>query len=265
MATFKISAQQKRVVAEKATKDRLATRYNLADQQQRTNWRTRNQVGICLQGGGMKGAFGVGALHFLAVEKYLDANKRMPISSASTGSLTAVILQENNGTQTTMKAIRQYMAVERAHHMLTLRRTVEEALKNEVTGKLRGFVENMIYERETDFDTSDLFETGGNLLQASDRAVGRAYSKSVLKGKPHEFFQKLKDEGEKEFVKPYRNLSEVGMSLAQLLPVKKRLVDSGVSLNSTADITMSIVSLNTGALCYLRLKKQCIDLALPAV
>ncbi|WP_057464846.1 patatin-like phospholipase family protein [Pseudovibrio sp. POLY-S9] len=93
------------------------------------HWRPdpRRTFGIGLQGGGLKGAFGVGAMRFLA-ELDLEKSKHLKvIGSASTGSITSRILMLDRGMPGVDDAVREYTDLQNVNDMLKLRPEVRKA------------------------------------------------------------------------------------------------------------------------------------------
>ncbi|MEL6540809.1 MAG: patatin-like phospholipase family protein [Pseudomonadota bacterium] len=110
----------------------LFDRFDLFDKH-KDNWRPSHakKFGIGLQGGGLRGAFGVGAVRFLAELGLLDkANGQLEVlGSASTGSITSMVLMEKSGVTCVDKAIKEYTRLRTYEDMLTLRSEVKEEMK----------------------------------------------------------------------------------------------------------------------------------------
>ncbi|MEO0420512.1 MAG: patatin-like phospholipase family protein [Pseudomonadota bacterium] len=111
----------------------LFDRFDLFDKH-KDNWRPSHakKFGIGLQGGGLRGAFGVGAVRFLAELGLLDkANGQLEVlGSASTGSITSMVLMEKSGVTCVDKAIKEYTRLRTYEDMLRLRSEVKEEMKN---------------------------------------------------------------------------------------------------------------------------------------
>lgn len=94
----------------------------------RNHWRPsiHNVFGVGLQGGGLRGAFGVGALRFLAEMDLLSRERLKVIGSASTGSITGSILMLNQGSVGADKAVREYTRLRSYKDMLRFVPEVED-------------------------------------------------------------------------------------------------------------------------------------------
>ncbi|MEA5515722.1 patatin-like phospholipase family protein, partial [Nodularia sp. UHCC 0506] len=185
------------------------------------NWRNLTEIGIALQGGGVKGAFGVGALHYLAIDGFIGSAKNLKIASASTGSLTALILQENQGIKTTQKAIDQYLSLQRLDDMVEIRAEAKTIINSDKTGALRkaGIKQGTI-----------------NYIATED---------------PNSFISGLLQGVENSYLGQLKQLMGIKLSLALLNPVEKKLNELRPVINPHAHLRMTVVSLNTGTICYI--------------
>ncbi|MFK7785989.1 MAG: patatin-like phospholipase family protein, partial [Crocinitomicaceae bacterium] len=229
-------------------------------------WKSNNynEFGIALQGGGMKGAFGVGALKYLQVAGILDGKKKLRLSSASTGSITSVMLAENSPASID-KAIAQYSDLRQLEDMLELRPKVKEILNSEPTN-LKPNVINLI-------------KTGGsteklefNPMDFAEKQVKDAFKKTLNDITTNPFslegFVPLAGAnflgnlvgGVTDTWKNVKSLANIKLSLATLDPVEAKLKHRTMGINHallrkriiTKNVTlrMAVTSLQTGATCY---------------
>lgn len=234
------------------------------------SWRSKqySELGLSLQGGGVKGAFGVGALKFLQVAGILDGKKKLHLASASTGSLTSVLLAENS-PESIDKAIAQYSELNKLEEMFTIRTKVKIILNNEPTLKaivLSAFkkggspdveidLKDFLVEKFTKVAKETLYDTLTNPLSlfAVLPVVGVSFISNVAE--------------EIESVKKNLNtLTNVKLSLATLEPVLGKLMDNSKGINGaklrksirTKKVTlkMAVTCLESGATCYITEKLE---------
>lgn len=125
-------------------------------------WKPKeNRIGMTLQGGGLKGSFGVGAIHFLSKSGILNADRALSLSSASTGSITSLLLAQRQESAYE-DALKQYWEISNISGMLELTDQVKAILRREPLVK----------------DTiKEYLRTGGlNIGAASDQAIERFIS-----------------------------------------------------------------------------------------
>lgn len=228
-------------------------------------WRsnTYNSFGISLQGGGLKGAFGVGALKFLQTANILDGKKNLHLSSASTGSLTSVLLAENS-PESIDKAIAQYTDLEKLEDMFTLRPKVKSILNKEPTLK-KAIIQGLKKGGTTDVDI-DLADFGMEKLKkivkntVTDTLTNPLSFVNVVPVAGFNFVANFFEEVD-SVKKNLTALSKVKMSLATLDPVINKLSDDRTGVNKaklsrsikTKKVTlkMAVTCLNSGATCYI--------------
>ena len=87
-----------------------------------------SEFGLTLQGGGLKGSFGVGAVHFLSNAGILTENKKLSISAASTGSLTSLLLAQKT-PEAYEAALEQYWNINNISGMLQIQPDIRAALR----------------------------------------------------------------------------------------------------------------------------------------
>lgn len=225
-------------------------------------WKANNQqdIGIALQGGGVKGAFGVGALHYLAVSKVLHPNRKLKIASASTGSITGVVLAENQGTSTTLKAIDQYMSLERHEDMFQMMPVVKTAM-NKVPHFKKVLLEMIKSGVFTEVDTNRVLNETKAELKEILKKSHRAGVRDVFTGIPWlgfgeyiKGFLKGAAESAEDKIKALEAIYDAPMSLATLQPVREKLnevIDAQQILDQKTDLYMAVVNYNTGTLCYI--------------
>lgn len=234
-------------------------------------WRSSNydEFGISLQGGGVKGAFGVGALKFLHDAGILDGKKKIHLASASTGSITSAMLAENS-PESIDKALAQYGDLQQMEDMLTLKTDVkrilnaEPALKKSVldlmkTGGDTSKIDFDAKEFATD-KVKDAFKKTLNDIRSNPLSV-----EGFLPLAGANFLNNIFD-GVKTSFKNVVALTKINLSLAELDPVRLKLTHNthGVNANLLAKrirsknvtFNMAVTSLETGATCYVNEKLE---------
>ena len=227
-----------------------------------------HRLGICLQGGGIKGAFGVGAIHYLTISEIINPKRRLSISSASTGSLTSLILAENNGIETSNKAIEQYTSLFELEDMLELKPEIIKIKKS--SPQLSKVIDGLLNNQSLDLD---LFEPKDYIKPDKDRykkTIGGAVAGGVAFGALGAVFGAAVAyasdtagdiaNASVKFIQAIVDLSKVKGSIAYLNPVYNKLkialhtnFDSFSKKieNNQTTLRMAVVSIDTGALCYI--------------
>ena len=226
-------------------------------------FKPKKPIGITLQGGGIKGAFGVGALSYLQLIGIIHKDKQLVLSSASTGSLTSIVLASRANNALDL-GIEQYTSLQALDDMFLVRKEViriaerNEQIKFLLLGALR------------DGDIS-----GDQLAEEMKEYLGKTIKSSIVSAlkNPITYVQpfiagpviaalKAADEVEK-FVKDVADFMNVKQSLATLDPVEKKLktvIDedllSAAVKNKRVKLRMAVTSLSTGATCYVTEKLE---------
>lgn len=221
-------------------------------------WRdsSSDSLALSLQGGGAKGAFGVGVLKFFQETEILTSQKKLHLSSASTGSITSVLLAEN-GPNTIDKAIQQYTSMFQLEDMFTLRPNVKGILNREET--LKKAVSAIFKEGGVpDLD----FSVGDFAWEKVRAATSETLSELTIWNAPFTGFNFLANIAEQgvRTVKNVKDLFNTKQSLATLDPVKNKLLNSQTGIDHTrlernirqkkVTLKMAVTSLTSGATCY---------------
>lgn len=222
-------------------------------------WRnsSSDSLTISLQGGGAKGAFGVGVLKFFQDTKILTPQKKLHLSSASTGSITSVLLAEN-GPNTIDKAIEQYTNMHQLEDMFTLRPEVKAILQEE--NSLKSIVSAIFKEGGVpDFN----FSIGDFAWDKVREATSKTLSELTIWNAPFTGFNFLSNIAEEaiDTVKNVKALFAVKQSLATLDPVKNKLLNSQTGIDHNrleknirqkrVTLKIAVTSLTSGATCYI--------------
>lgn len=225
------------------------------------------EMGVVLQGGGMKGAFGVGAIHFLTVAGIIKPERRLSIAAASTGSITSLLLAQNNGLATSLAAIQQYTSMKGIGDMLELRSEVKAKMKrsafiNDVVDKLlktgsinfQGIDLKKIVEDKNDNRWSSSIRNGAIAGAVGGPLAGLAAGITTM-------VMDVKEDIETE-AKEIQGLFNVDYSLAHITPVMQRLKQlAGDDLYEKleakrTELRLAVVSVLSGAVCYITEKLE---------
>ncbi|MBX2846476.1 MAG: patatin-like phospholipase family protein, partial [Saprospiraceae bacterium] len=208
------------------------------------------KMGLALQGGGVKGAFTVGALSLLADAGFITPEKVGHIASASTGSLTSLLVAELQGSVSAQKARNEYFRLMESRQMFDLKPEVKRIIQRTpiLEEPIMGFLEGRSSERDFEELVIDEFVVDAKTigLTLAGLVAGGPYG---LIGAGLGLY--LNTDEVKEAV---QDLLKVKGSLARLNPVRarlkatfniQRLKESGVTLR------LAVVSADTGVVGYI--------------
>lgn len=228
------------------------------------------KLGLCLQGGGLKGCFTVGALKYLQTAGILSTNKTLTLSSASTGSITSVLLAEN-GPDSVDKAIEQYTKLRIVEDMFEFRPRLKQLIKEDDFIKqliakvfekgeipdldLGTFVRDQLLAKAKEGFSdaaNDWGAIGAGLLLGGPLGAGLVF---VLRG----LGNTVDEVG--STVKRLKKIWDIKQSLALLTPVEKKLEHAQDGINHQllnkriitrkTQLHLAVTSMNTGATCYI--------------
>ncbi|WP_405350428.1 patatin-like phospholipase family protein [Nonlabens sp. Asnod3-H03] len=217
-------------------------------------------LGVSLQGGGLKGSFGVGAIHFLVRNKTITDTKQLFLSSASTGSITSLILAENSDSEISEKALNQYLNLFNVSDMFEIRKEVRRILKKSKI--LENIVKQAITTGTYTPDISKIV-TNSNIAVTIMTEISSKVLPDVLYDldkKITGLFMDMADidtENLKKVAKLLKELSKIKYSLATLDPVKESLNDSRFGINvdkiqkANTKLWMAVTSYNTTVTAYI--------------
>lgn len=226
-----------------------------------------NRLGIVLQGGGMKGAFGVGVIHYLTVANIIKPNRNLTIAAASTGALTSLILAQNKGMETSLAAIKQYTSMKGIEDLLVLKPEVKSKLQQ--SPFLNDIVQKVINTGSVSFKDVNvaklLSDKGGDRISSSIRngliagviagpvvGITAAVTTAALD---------TKSDAQDQF-KAIKGLFEVPYSLAKITPVLTKLkAGTGSDLferlsSNKSELRLAVVSVTKGSICYVTEKLE---------
>lgn len=270
-------------IIDKAFFKHITLRHKLKVEKEQLNFiesiNNKKELGLCLQGGGLKGAFSVGALKCLEDLKILTTDKKLKITSASTGSITAAVIAENK-INSVDNAIKQYTDLRISEDMFTFRPRVKRIINSD------NFIKDLvrkIFQSKLDFNFDLLQDLGKSALDSviTDAKKGFYDEQGIKEGNAlflgfgpagllvsiiKESIEVIFDAIDRveQLLSNTMKVLNTETSLAKIDRVEQkiidqiedpRLLDKRITTNRSS-LKMAVTSLSTGATCYLTEKKD---------